>query len=213
MVIRLNKAIYDENEFKRAGIKHVDSYYLDGSCPPISQLEEILQEMENCPRHAAMAIHCKAGLGRTGTCIGAYLMKKYKFTAAEAIGWMRICRPGMVIGPQQHFLEEIQQILWSSSTKRSSLQEEIALLNDSTNMEERHELQKARFDDLNKEHVKVLERPDQEPATEFSYTSWLPFESLSLFQRRNDSETQADSLLARRQDHSLKNNCAKMTRY
>ncbi|CAN0452469.1 unnamed protein product, partial [Scytosiphon promiscuus] len=35
----------------------------------------------------------KAGLGRTGTCIGCYLMKHYSFSAAEVIGWMRICRP------------------------------------------------------------------------------------------------------------------------
>ena len=35
----------------------------------------------------AIAVHCKAGLGRTGTCIGCYLMKCYKFSAEEAIGW------------------------------------------------------------------------------------------------------------------------------
>jgi len=33
-------------------------------------------------------------------------------TAAETIGWMRICRPGTVIGPQQHFLEDIQDQMW-----------------------------------------------------------------------------------------------------
>ena len=47
-----------------------------------------------------------AGLGRTGTLIGAYMMKHYKFTAAEVIAWLRICRPGSVIGPQQHYMEE-----------------------------------------------------------------------------------------------------------
>lgn len=47
-----------------------------------------------------------AGLGRTGTLIGCYLMKHYRFTAGEAIAWIRICRPGSVIGPQQNFLEE-----------------------------------------------------------------------------------------------------------
>ena len=35
-------------------------------------------------------------------------MKHYGFTAAEFIGWIRICRPGSVIGPQQHFLREMQ---------------------------------------------------------------------------------------------------------
>lgn len=39
-------------------------------------------------------------------------MKHYKFSAKEVIGWMRICRPGMVIGPQQHFLENIEAQMW-----------------------------------------------------------------------------------------------------
>ena len=58
-------------------------------------------------------MHCKAGLGRTGTCIGAYLMKHYRFSAREVIGWMRVCRPGTVIGPQQQFMEEIQPRMWA----------------------------------------------------------------------------------------------------
>lgn len=47
-----------------------------------------------------------AGLGRTGTLIACYVMKHYRFTHAEIISWIRICRPGSIIGPQQHFLEE-----------------------------------------------------------------------------------------------------------
>lgn len=75
-------------------------------------LQKVIRAFERCPADKAIAVHCKAGLGRTGTCIGAYIMKHYKFTAAEAIGWMRICRPGMVIGPQQHFLKDIEQRMW-----------------------------------------------------------------------------------------------------
>jgi hypothetical protein len=59
---------------------------------------------------------CKAGLGRTGSCIGAYLMKHYGFTAREVIGWMRVCRPGSVIGPQQQYLESIQTRMWEEGT-------------------------------------------------------------------------------------------------
>uniref|UniRef100_G3QV63 Dual specificity protein phosphatase CDC14A n=1 Tax=Gorilla gorilla gorilla TaxID=9595 RepID=G3QV63_GORGO len=53
-----------------------------------------------------------AGLGRTGTLIACYVMKHYRFTHAEIIAWIRICRPGSIIGPQQHFLEEKQTSLW-----------------------------------------------------------------------------------------------------
>jgi cell division cycle 14 len=112
LVVRLNKKCYDEQDFVNAGIRHFEQYYLDGSCPPIKTLDSILEAFESVPSDKAFAVHCKAGLGRTGTCIGAFLMKHYKFSAAEAIGWMRICRPGMVIGPQQHFLQDLEQRMW-----------------------------------------------------------------------------------------------------
>jgi len=34
-------------------------------------------------------------------------------TAAETIAWIRINRPGSVIGPQQHFLMDKQAGLWT----------------------------------------------------------------------------------------------------
>jgi hypothetical protein len=74
----------------------------------------VLEAFEAVPPGKAIAVHCKAGLGRTGTCIGAYLMKNYRFTASEVIAWMRICRPGCVIGPQQHFLRSIERIMWQA---------------------------------------------------------------------------------------------------
>jgi hypothetical protein len=53
-------------------------------------------------------VHCLAGRGRTGSLIALYLMKHHGFTAREAMCWLQICRPGSIIGPQQHYLEQQQ---------------------------------------------------------------------------------------------------------
>ncbi|CAM4742975.1 unnamed protein product [Rotaria magnacalcarata] len=110
-IVRLNKKIYDSKRFVDAGFDHFELFFNDGSTPSDAIALKFLNIVEQAK--GAVAVHCKAGLGRTGTLIGAYLMKHYKFTAAEVIAWLRVCRPGSVIGPQQNFLEEKQAWLWS----------------------------------------------------------------------------------------------------
>ncbi|KAI8468258.1 MAG: cell division cycle protein 14, partial [Monoraphidium minutum] len=109
-VVRLNKKVYDRKRFLDGGLRHHELYFPDGSCPPTELLLRFLDIAEQEP--GALAIHCKAGLGRTGVLICAYIMKHYGFTAEEAIGYIRVCRPGSVIGPQQNYLKEIQPLMW-----------------------------------------------------------------------------------------------------
>lgn len=98
MVVRLNKPQYDKKKFTKNGIKHVDLYFLDGSCPKDEIVEQFLYHAEHEP--GALAVHCKAGLGRTGSLIALWVMKHYGFPPADFIGWIRIARPGSILGPQ-----------------------------------------------------------------------------------------------------------------
>ena len=131
LVIRLNKKYYDERKFTNAGIRHQEHYYLDGSVPPMRILKKVIEAMESVGKDGAVAVHCKAGLGRAGTCSACWIMKHYRLSAAEVIGWMRICRPGTVIGPQQHFLEDIQEQIWhEGDVMRSKVNRSLGELGD-----------------------------------------------------------------------------------
>ncbi|XP_076859655.1 dual specificity protein phosphatase CDC14B isoform X2 [Brachyhypopomus gauderio] len=110
-IIRLNKKMYDARRFIDMGFDHHDLFFVDGSTPTDAIVTKFMNICENSD--GAIAVHCKAGLGRTGTLIACYMMKHFRLTAAEAIAWIRICRPGSVIGPQQNFIEDKQASLWA----------------------------------------------------------------------------------------------------
>lgn len=85
-------------KFTANGIGHSDLFFIDGSTPPQRVLDEFIELSER--DKGVLAIHCKAGLGRTGTLIGCYAMKHFKIPAQAFIGWIRIARPGSILGPQ-----------------------------------------------------------------------------------------------------------------
>jgi cell division cycle 14 len=118
-VVRLNEPEYDAADFTSHGIKLVDLQFDDCSAPPAAIIAAFLELMRDAP--GAVAVHCRAGLGRTGTLAAAYLMAAHGFTAREAMGWLRIVRPGSVIGEQQRFLCELERMLRRACTANRPL--------------------------------------------------------------------------------------------
>ena len=105
LVVRLNSELYSPSYFTALGIKHLDMIFDDGTCPPLNLVRKFVNLAHSMiAKRRGIAVHCKAGLGRTGCLIGAYLIYRYGFTANECIAFMRFMRPGMVVGPQQHWL-------------------------------------------------------------------------------------------------------------
>lgn len=56
-IIRLNKKIYDANDFTNAGFDHRDLFFLDGSVPSDHILQQFLNIVE--ATKGAVAVHCK----------------------------------------------------------------------------------------------------------------------------------------------------------
>ena len=70
-----------------------------------------------------MAVHCKAGLGRTGTLLARELMRTDGFGARQAIAWVRLVRPGSVVGAQQEFLCAAEPALRAAAAARGGAAE------------------------------------------------------------------------------------------
>ncbi|XP_059199947.1 dual specificity protein phosphatase CDC14AB-like [Centropristis striata] len=190
-VVRLNRKLYDSRRFEDAGFEHHELFFLDGTTPSDIIIRRFLHVCEST--EGAVAVHCKAGLGRTGTLIGCYLMKHFRFTAAEAIAWIRICRPGSIIGPQQNFLEEKQHSLWVQGDVHRSKQKLI-------------QQRLSRRQQLQQEREKQLPSSDSEGGQEamsrllssmddLSINTTL-YKSYSLDENKEDSPTQGDKLRA-----------------
>ncbi|KAI6783816.1 Tyrosine-protein phosphatase-like protein [Emericellopsis cladophorae] len=134
LVVRLNSHLYSPSYFEALGIQHIDMIFDDGTCPTLPSVRKFIRMAHEMitVKKKGIAVHCKAGLGRTGCLIGAYLIYRHGFTADEIISFMRFMRPGMVVGPQQHWLHLNQGTFrewWVEERVERRLRKEMAAAN------------------------------------------------------------------------------------
>jgi cell division cycle 14 len=118
-VVRLNAIEYDRQTFLTAGITHHELYLEDCAEPPRELVTAFLRILDST--QGVVAVHCTSGLGRSGTLIALYLMLQHRFAAEEAIAWLRIMRPGSILGEQQHFLRRVGPHLLRLSGRAGAL--------------------------------------------------------------------------------------------
>ena len=100
---------YHSSDFKKEQFFHYDIPFRDVGTPTTVQAHQFVKL---CERYGSgIAVHCHAGLGRTATMIGCYMIKHFNFTSRSVCGWLKLCRRGSVMGPQHFFLDKYQMEL------------------------------------------------------------------------------------------------------
>ena len=91
----------------------------DYHSPTVQEIDSTVKFMENeIKEKRPVLVHCAAGKGRTGTILGAYLLRNQKIGAKEAITRIRNIRPGSIqTDSQEKSLYEYEKYLKEESMK------------------------------------------------------------------------------------------------
>lgn len=110
----------DERKMKNVNYLHltVEDYH----APTVEEIDSTVKFIENeIKANRPVLVHCAAGKGRTGTILGAYLLRNENIGARDAITRIRNIRPGSIqTDSQEKSLYEFEKYLKDKSTKNSN---------------------------------------------------------------------------------------------
>ncbi|CAE8605614.1 unnamed protein product, partial [Polarella glacialis] len=103
-----------------------DLQFEDGTVPSPDVLDKFASIVASCEaesvsaqedstcheaKRVAVVVHCTAGLGRTMTLLGAWVVETYGISGGAWLGWARMSRPGSVnTEVQERFLKSIKAV-------------------------------------------------------------------------------------------------------
>ncbi|CAF3772889.1 unnamed protein product [Rotaria socialis] len=103
---------YDPTEFMSLGIFIYNYAMEDYGTVKVETILDIMKVISFAMKQGKIAVHCHAGLGRTGFVICSYLVHEYRMTAHNSIHYIRARRPGSVqMTKQIEVVEEYEQFL------------------------------------------------------------------------------------------------------
>ncbi|CAE8604404.1 unnamed protein product [Polarella glacialis] len=116
-VMRLNHTFECPEEcestakFREFGLTYEEFPFNDGDVPSKQLARNFVTTCRKAVQESGkgVAVHCMAGLGRTGVMVGTYAVTRYSINGKAFHGWCRLCRPGSVqTGRQEVFLRHLK---------------------------------------------------------------------------------------------------------
>ncbi|KAM9313404.1 protein tyrosine phosphatase domain-containing protein 1-like [Gastrophryne carolinensis] len=87
---------YRPQDFMDCGISFYNFGLPDFGVVPVPRVLDAVKVIAFALREGRVAVHCHAGLGRTGVLIACYLIYACRVSAADAIRFVRLRRPGSI---------------------------------------------------------------------------------------------------------------------
>ena len=109
-IISLDSDSDFQGHAKEFGFEYFYSPIPDFSIPSFAQVEDCLDFIAaNIKAGKPVAVHCRAGMGRTGTILACYLIRFEGRKASEAIFSVRRMRPGSIeTDEQEEFIQDYE---------------------------------------------------------------------------------------------------------